>query len=47
MNLSKRTMLLIAIDFAAFVCSGMAALFMIRTTTAINGYSYLIMLIGA
>lgn len=46
MNLSKRTMLLIAIDFIAFLCSGVAAMFMIRTTTPINGYLYLSTLIG-
>ena len=46
MNLTKRTILLIAIDFIAFLCSGVAAMFMIRTTTPINGYLYLSTLIG-
>ncbi len=47
MNLSRRTMMLMAIDFIAFICSGLAAMFMIRTTTEINGTLYLITLIAA
>lgn len=47
MNFNKRTTALMAIDLLAFICSGMLALFMIRTTVAITSVMYASVIIAA
>ena len=47
MKFNKRTAALMTIDFLSFICSGMLALFMIRTTVGITNVLYALVILSA
>lgn len=46
-NLSRRTIALMAIDLLSFLCSGLLALFMVRTTVSVTGTMYALIIMTA